>query len=665
MRAIGRHLVPAAIAALLVAAGPLGFSPRASAGLLEPDDTRAGKAALKAVEESRWRAARRHVARIRHPLAAKLIRFLALTGGDPGASFAEIKAFLEDNPDWPDRRLLRQRAEEAMTDATPAAAVLAWFDRFEPVSTSGRVRLGRALLAGGQKAEARSVLRDAWINGRFAKGAEKRFYRRYRGLLSLEDHMERLDRLLWDGRNWSSRRMLWKVKPDYRALGEARFLLRHMRGNVDRAIARVPAGLKDHPGLVYERLRWRRRKGRMLSALELLNAPPAELVRPEKWWTERAALARRALEEGLISTAYRVVRDHGLSDGAPFAEAEWLAGWIALRFLDDAKGALGHFTAMFEQVEFPVSRARAAYWCARAAAALDDPLTAGLWDHVAIRYPTTYYGQLSQARINPKGGVRLPSDPVITAAARRRFDDHELVRTVRMLGEMGGRQFMRPFIRRLNDPAEISEWRGLTAMLARAEGRPDLAIEVAKRAIRTGVHLLKAGYPKLELPEISNDTLRAPVEDALVLAVIRQESAFRPSARSRAGAQGLMQVLPRTAAQLAKRLKLPYSRRRLASDPGYNLRLGQAYLHEMIEHFDGSYVLALGAYNAGPTRVRHWIRLNGDPRDADVDVIDWIELIPFDETRNYVQRVMEGLQVYRALLAETEVALTIENDLER
>ncbi len=638
---------------------------QAHTDVLTPAETRAAKAVFKAIDGDDWKRARRLTARISDPLVVKIIRWLDFTRPNIDASFRDIADFIGDNPDWPFQKTLRRRAEEAMDAKTPTDDVLSWFRTDEPVSVDGQVRYGAALLAAGEKEKARAVLRKSWIDGNFGNRQERGFYKRYRALLTREDHVRRLDRLLWEGRYWPVRRMLHKVNPRQRALAEARLLLRKRLGNVDRAIARVPDDLKDHPGLVYERLRWRRRKGRDDSARELLVGLPRDVVHPEKWWTERAILVRRALQKGLISDAYVIAREHGLGHGADFAEAEWLAGWIALRFLEEGKAALDHFAAMFEAVRYPVSRARGAYWAGRAAHAMGEPELADSWYRTAARHPTAYYGQLAAARLRPGRGLELPPEPEPDASEVDAFEGHELARVVRILSQLDRRDELRPFVLGLGNAKDAPGWRAMTAVLARAHGRPDLAIAVAKKAGRAGRTLVQAAYPLLKTPALAGGSGKSAIEAPLVLAMVRQESAFDPRATSGAGARGLMQLLPHTAYTVARRLKVRYSRSRLTSDSRYNLRLGQAYIAGLVQKYDGSYVLALAAYNAGPSRTDKWMRNNGDPRDGSVDVIDWIEMIPFDETRNYIQRVLENLQVYRRRLADRDVALMLESDLRR
>jgi len=634
----------------------------ATAGLLTPSDSAAAKAAFKAIKEDDWKQARHRAARIKDPVTARLFDWIDLTRAGATVSFERITRFVADNPLWPKHSLLLRRAEEAISGNMSSQDVLKWFKDRQPASSVGRVHYGAALLASGQIEAARAALRAAWVEGNFTARQERRFYRRHRKHLTRQDHIDRLDRLIWRGRYWPARRMLWKVNSDWRALAEARLMLMRMNGNVDRAIERVPAALKDHPGLVFERLRWRRRKN-LDSAAELLDGVPAQLAYAEMWWHERSILARRALRKGHISKAYRLVKEHGLKEGPAYTEAEWLAGWIMLRFLNEHALAFRHFKAMFTASAYPISRARGAYWAARAAEKSDKGELAKLWYRSAAHYSTAYYGQLAAARLVPGGTITLPSEPQPSPKTIDAFAKHELVSAVKILDALGERKRLGPFILRLSELHETLGWQKQVAGLARTHHRPDLAIAVAKKASRAGSELVIAGYPTVALPPVQLGTLS--LEVPLVLAVVRQESAFRSEAQSSAGARGLMQLLPRTARSVAKDLKVKYVRSKLTDDPRFNLTLGQTYLANLLSKFEGSYVLALAAYNAGPTRARRWMRMHGNPRDKAVDAIDWIEMIPIEETRNYIQRVMEGVQVYRGRLNGMEVVLNLERDLKR
>ena len=618
----------------------------------ESDRMHAYRAAFASVQKENWRAAQRHAQRGDLPLADKVLLWYELKRPGSDAGFADIARFLGENPDWPGQRALRERAEAALVAEEDDALVLVWYGERPPLTVVGRIRYAEALLAGGREEEGAQALREAWIEGNFGRRQEKNFRKRYAEYLRPEDDLARLDRLVWEGRLNPARRLMTSVDRGYRALANARLALRHMKPGVDRAIELVPDELGSHPGLIYERLRWRREKGRPEQARELLWDRPAELMRLDLWWVERAKQVRAALALGHVSDAYRLASGHWQTDGAGYAEAEWLAGWIALRFLGDEAVALTHFERMYAGVTTPVSRARGAYWIARAAESLDRNEDARAAYQAAATHSTAYYGQLAAAELG-LGAPTFGDDSTLPdEAARNAFEAEEMVRTVRLLGALGAHSLIDPFVLRLDSLAESAGERALIAVLAAETTRPDLAVRIARRARRDGLVLAVTGYPIIDLPD-------GGPERALTLALIRQESAFDPGAISPSGARGLMQLMPGTARLMAKVVGLRYSARKLLADPGYNITLGSGYLDRVLDGFDGSYVLGLAGYNAGPGRVKKWMDAFGDPREGTVDIIDWVETIPYDETRNYVQRVLEGLQVYRWRLDRADAVLTI------
>ncbi len=632
--------------------------------ILSDADATLVRGALKAATKRQWRAVRSRAFRVQNPIAQKLITWRRLTGAGITPTFDEVEKFLIENPDWPRREHLVRRAEQALPLSWSPEQVVSWFGTREPLSALGAARLGAAEQAMGEREKGQARIRGAWIEGDFSRSQSRAFYKRFRKILEPADHLTRLDRLLWDGRHSQARRMLLLVHKSWQSLAQARIALRRRAGNVDTLIKRVPKALKSHPGLVFERLRWRRRKN-LDTALELAKTLDKELPRAEMWWEERAILTRRALRKGHVTDAYHIAKNNGLAPGgAAYAEAEWLSGWIALRFLKDHGTAFQHFERMHRAVKYPVSIARSAYWAGRAKETGGDKTSAVLWFEKAADHPLTYYGQLAYARLRPGQSLKLPSVADLSMNPMEAFDNHEIVQVIRILGGIAAHDLMQYFVQHLMTLSEDKQWWALTAKLARLNGRPDLSIRIANIADRNGKPLLRnEAFPVLTLPQLPKTATSAPPETSLTLALIRQESAFRSAARSHAGAQGLMQIMPATAKAVSRRLKLHYSRPQLINSSNYNMTLGQSYLGDLLREFRGSYVLALVSYNAGPHRARRWIKLYGDPRDPDVDAIDWVEIIPFDETRNYVQRVLENLQIYRFELSKKKVALGLEGDL--
>lgn len=640
---------------LLVSRTPFAVKPAAAydIGELSPEDFRLYRKAFELARNGHWKQAQRTASQAQEPLLHKVLLWLEY-GKAGGDGFETIADFIDRNPHWPRLETLKRRAEDALDDGVPAAVVLDWFRRHDPVSAQGAVRYAEALVASGADAEGTRRLREIWIEGTFSAGSERDFLKRHRGLLTETDHLARLDRLLWDGHTRSARRMLRRVDKGWQALAMARMALRRSAPGVDWAVAQVPDRLKDDPGLIYERLRWRLRKGKIDGALEMLMTAPDPPPHAEMWWRERAYLARMLLARGDVADAYLVAGRHGQGSGVGLAEGEWLAGWIALRFQGDHGTALNHFKTVYDSVSYPISRTRGAYWAGRAAEAMGDQAAARDWYRLAAAHPTVFYGQHAAARLGPDFGAALPDGPAISASEMEEFHARELVRVVRLLAEIGENRLVRAFVRHLSRIAETPAERILLARLAQNADRTDLAVWTARRASLAGVNLIDHGYPMLPLPAGQGP------DPALVHAVIRQESGFDPRAVSPIGARGLMQLMPSTARMVSHRLRARYSKHRLTADPDYNVTLGQAHLAALIEAFDGSYVMALAAYNAGPSRVKRWVETYGDPRRGSAEAaIDWIESIPLDETRNYVQRVLEGLFVYRLRFDQANIVVTM------
>ena len=589
------------------------------------------------------------------PLFDRVIRWLDMTRRDSPAGFAELDAFVTQHPDWPGQVALRRNAELAMPAGFGDRALPAWFAGRAPRTVVAALRLAEALERQGEADQSRELLRTTWVTGNFGQVQERAFRRRYRKLLSHEDEVARLDRLLWRGSASAARRQALRLGDAYARLADARLRLRDAKPGVDYAVKRVPKRFLRDPGFLYDRARWRQRKGRTAGVVELIDALPPAPPRSEKWWPLRRWAARRLLDDGGAQAAYRMAAGHGLEAGVGFAEGEWLAGWIALRFLKRPALAAGHFARLHDGVTGAISRARGAYWAGQAAAAQSQAAEAARWTGIAAEHGTTFYGQAARQSHGQPVPLALGSIDKPTAAARQRFEARDLVKVVRVLSEVEAPKLQDRFFAALRAGADQPADYHLIADLARAAGRPDQALRTAKKARRRDIWIADHLYPLPSLPPHAG----APdgLEPALVLALIRQESAFYSRATSRAGARGLMQLMPATAKQVAKGLNLQYRRAALTEDPAYNLRLGRSYLAQMLERFDGSVLLALAAYNAGPHRAAAWIRAYGDPRRPGVDPIDWAERIPFAETRNYVQRVLESRTVYRDLLSRADTAV--------
>ncbi len=656
-----RNALAAGAAALFLLAAPALLpplaAPAAAAGL-STQDIAIYRQAFKAAADDRDDEALRLAQQAREKLPAKVIRWMALaTPG--GGSFDEIAAFIRENGDWPNQGPLRRQAEAAMPLDLAEDRVLSWFNQHPPLTAEGFLRYADTLMATGSAERAIKLARERWVAATFGPTDEEAFLARYRAHLRPQDHKARIDRLLWERQEAAARRMLPFFDDAYDRLIEARIALDTDSKDAEAALARVPASLRNDPGLLFDRARHRRRKGDDAGALAILTQAPKDMGRPQSWWTERHILARRAIEKGDHNLAYGLVKGHGQTEGSGLADAEFLAGFLALRFLDNPSDAFNHFHKLYRSVSAPISKARGAYWCGRAAEALGEKAQAREWYARAAQYGTTFYGQLA-ARHTGAGRIALPAEPRVSNAEATAFERREVVRVTRMLAEIEGRtdEKVTAFLRRISLDSQAPADYVLAARLAREVGRRDLAVAAAKDAAQNEVFLVEAGYPTIDARPDSPEL-------ALVHAIIRQESTFNTAVVSSAGARGLMQLMPSTAQLVANKLGLKHTHAKLTSDPAYNVRLGSAYLSDMIDRFNGSYILAIASYNAGPNRVRQWLDSYGDPRTEAIDVIDWLELIPIYETRNYVQRVMEAMLVYRARIQGAKADLNLDKELRR
>lgn len=619
--------------------------------------------AFSAAEQQRWDEVRRALAIGTHPLANKILRWMMMLSPRGGVGFDEIAAFIRDNPRWPSPLPLQRRAEETLAEAADDGAVRAFFAARPPITPEGTARLALALRRAGEIEAAGTVAREFWRRAAMSEAQERAFLSRVAILLTAADHAARLDRMIWDGRIPDARRLFTLVDGDTRKLAEARIAFATRAGNAERLFEQVPQARRDDPALTFERARYLRRRGRDDEARTMFLAATMPAEQALQWKRERLAHVRRLAELGDAQGAYALARDHGLNEGADFAEAEFLAGWLALRRLNEPDTALPHFVRLYEGSQMPITRARGAYWAGRAREAAGNREEAAQWYRRAAAFPVAFYGQVALSRLNNGTRPEWPSVRPANDDERVAFEADELVQAARLLNQLGATSYLRTFVIRLAQHADSATRAAQAADLALEFGRNDIAVTIAKRAtmLLGGIVLPVQGWPIIDIAD------NGGVEPALVLSIIRQESAFETRAVSRAGARGLMQLMPTTARAVARRMGMmrEHTAARLIDEPIYNIRLGANHLGREIEAFGGSYVLAIAAYNAGGGRAVEWVRRNGDPRSETVDVIDWIESIPFDETRNYVQRVMENLMVYRWRLQPGASAGSIEAELRR
>lgn len=638
--------------------------------LLSPADMAATRDAYAEADRGNWSEAMRHMSAISDPAARKLILWSRFTSDDSSSTLADIVAFKEQNSNWPRQSTLALRAEQSLLIYPLSDSdTLNWFDKSKPQTGDGRLRYAHALLVTGRKDEAKAVIQQAWIENDFSAASQSAILKEFRPYLTTAIHQARLARLLADRHSSDAKTTAALIGQDAQALANARIELTSSRGNgATQALSKVPDYLRRDPGLLFDQARYERRRGNPENAIPLLvTAPnkPHGSFTPDGWWVERSIAARKALASGLYNDAYKIAAGNGLSEGGDFAEAEFMAGWIALQYLNKPDLAFGHFDTLAKGVSTPISKARAEYWSARAKSAAGKKDQAKAHYTSAATYPTTFYGQLSLAALATMGGngkMTLSQDPMLAKDDKKAFLDSELVRAARILNALDRQNqtwvFMLHMANTLEDPAQLAA----LSDLASGFGDAKLSLRIAKAASLRNIMLAQRAYPTSRMPQYT--PRGATVEKALVYGLSRQESEFDAAALSPAGARGLMQLMPTTARAVAKQVGLPYSKARL-TDPTYNATLGSAHLGDLVDSFDGSYIMSIAAYNAGSSRVNQWVAQYGDPRSSNVDAIDWMESIPFSETRNYVQRVMENLEVYRTRLSGKNEAIQINKDIKR
>jgi soluble lytic murein transglycosylase len=592
---------------------------------------------LTAVRADHWTEAQVAAARFADPVAEKLVLYLRLRA--PGAATAaEIADFMQRNPDWPAQAMLERRRQEAIATEPDDAAVLSQCSP-APTLAAAMLRCAEAIANAGRATDADALARQAWVNEIDSATGEAAFLRRWGGIASADDQWARFQRLAWLSDPAAAARQIARLTGSHHTAAEARLAAKRDDPQTESLVAVLPPALQVDPGLVLDRVRALRRADRDPEAAALMGRI-AESANVSEFWSERNVLARKLLHDGDAKTAYNIVTGHGQIADEQRAEADFFAGFIALRMLHDAATAEKHFRSLADSHSV-ITQSRAHYWLARTAAAGGRDARPEYAKSAA--WPTTFYGQLAALALGetPASLIAKLHDPGWTQDTALAFTGHEVLRAAAWLIAWGDPQRARVFLTRMDELAPIPAERALTAAFAAYAGMPDGAVFVARRMGRDGIALPHLGWPMPYNPA-------APPDPAFSLGIMRQESSFDVGAVSPSGARGLMQLMPPTASAVAKELGILASVPTLTVDASHNIRLGTAYLQEVLTRFDSCLPLAAAAYNAGPHRVVQWLADNGDPRIGPVDMVDWIELIPVGETRNYVQRVTENVVMYRA-----------------
>ena len=617
------------------------------------------KKSIQEFEKGRWTNALKLSQKAKDKSIHNFIqwKYLLTTGNQ--ASFYDYQSFIKRNENYPRINRIRYLGEHKLsTNKISPRKIINWFGTSEPLSGYGKLILGESLIATGNIKKGKNLIKEGWITADLNRSNMKFFRKKYKKYLDTEDYIKRADYLAWENKYWDLKRMLRYLPKDYQLLYNARQILMSKSYGVDQAIKNVPKKLKNDAGLNYDRLKWRRKRGRVDDSLEILlkiKNNKDYLVRPDKWWKERAIIARSLIYKKKYELAYKISSKHSLEEGPEFAEAEWMSGWIALSFLNDPILAIDHFNNFYQNVGYPISLSRGAFWLGKAYEKIGDEGKSYKWYEEATKYLTTYYGQLAHLKIKPNQKFKLDEQIKVNEEYKKYFNKKELVKIVYLLDELNKDKYTKHILRHLANDNIINGSEILAADLATNISRYDFAIQLSKFASYQKRFHNDFNYPIISTPKYINN--RKIPESSLILSIIRQESEFDMTANSHAGAKGLMQIMPYTAKLVSKQAKLPYSKSRLTSDPEYNINLGSHYIAGLLLNYEGSYPFAIAAYNAGPKRVKYWKKINKNPQKNEIDYIDWIELIKFKETRNYVQRVLENYNVYRYILEKKEIKM--------
>lgn len=632
---------------------------------LSDKDFEITKVVFDYVDRKQWRLALSDAQKVQDKAIYTLVNWMYLIEPQSGASFNEYQTFIKNHKDWPRINRIKYLAEHKINfDNNSPSSIIEYFSNNPPLSGFGRLRLAEAFLENNQTEKAKNLVKDGFKDAELSKNDLKYFSKIFKKFLTHQDYVLRADYFAYEAKYKDLKDTIEYLNPDYQKLYNARAALFTKR-SADNLISQIPQSLKEDPGLIYDRIKWRRKKARFDDALTLMNQSASDsLMRNQYLAKERLSVGRDKISDKEYKVAYDILKDHRLNEGADYAEIEWHLGWIALSFTNQTDAALSHFLKMNAAVTYPISKARAAYWIGRTYKKLGQASQANSWFRTGSQYGTTFYGQLSHIELNERR---------FSINNNFKFDENKYeefkknnpqAKSVVVLKELNRTKYTKDILRHLGDPEQNRTFEeiSMAGVLAQEIERLDFAIQIAKNASYKNLNFLEISYPRIEVPkQVKSQKI---LDSSVILALIRQESEFDTSANSKVGAKGLMQIMPATARLLSKVTNTDFSREKLTKDKDYNLALGSYYISDLDDSF-GSHYLAFAAYNAGPHRVEKWIKTYGDPRRKQIDAIDFIELIPFHETRNYVQRVSENINVYEYLSDPGNATNKIEKILYR
>ena len=595
----------------------------------------------------------------RDQAAIKLVELIYLRDHPNEAGYGRIMEFLNAAPKWPLTDALMKRAERSLyANHEPTEMILQHFAKRQPLTAEGALALARARFATGDAAGGAAMVRQAWYNPDVDATLEKSIAEEFKSVLTAGDIRTRMWKSIFAQQGNAAVRLAGRLGGDERAAAlTAQALLRNQPG-ASKLYSGLSAAMRGQMAVKYALARYYRKHEAWDSARAVLLSVPgnaAAMGDPQAWWEERRIAIRHSVgpnHRDAYKAAYQMAAANGLT-GNDAIEGEFLAGWVALRSLKDPVRALGHFQKLDSVADSRTEKARAKYWLGRAYAALKRPADAKSAFREAAQYSTIYYGQLAREQLGMGAVPEEISSGTPSPGAMAKINDDDAVRAFEMVAKAGSKKdlymFLWSFAQRFNTADEMNA----AASVAWDVGGPTMAVRLAKAAGARDIDIDAWSYPIRALPDWKQ--IGKPVEKALVFGLSRQESEFNPDAGSSVGAQGLMQIMPATARLIARQYGLSYHNGILTGDPSYNVKLGAAHLGDLIDSFGGSYVLTLVAYNAGPRRSSQWVAEYGDLRDGSNDPVDWVESIPFNETRQYVQKVLQNVHVYRSRLAPSTV----------
>ena len=598
--------------------------------------------------------------------AVKLVELLYLRDHGAQAGYSRIMAFLHAAPKWPLTETLMKRAEQALYENNQDAnTTLQHFSIKSPVTPFGMVALARAHYANGDSEHGHKWLKAAWLNAGTTADTETRIEQEFGNQISTADYRKRMWRLVFSQESSGALRIGKKLGGDYSRAASVAQMLHGGTSGADQKYAGLSGAMKNELAMRFALARFYRRQEKFDKARSILVSMPSDPTQigdVEAVWGERRIIIRRSVgrnHANVWNAAYQMSRDHGIKSGDSAVEGEFLAGWIALRYLRKPDVALEHFAKLQKLAPSRTEKARAAYWLGRTSLAMGDKAEARTYFGKAANHSTVYYGQLARELIGLGDKPEEISGGQVSNAAIARVQQDEVVQAMKIMAKASTKNLTNIFLWSLANRFDTEEEMNAVAAEVQNTAGTSWSLRLAKAASQRGIDIDTWSYPVRGLPSWSQ--VGKPIEKSMVFALSRQESEFDPNAGSSVGAQGLMQLMPGTAKLIARQYRLPYADSKLKGDPSYNVKLGAAHLADLVDDFGGSYIMTLVGYNAGPRRAREWVEEFGDPRGGQVDPVDWVECIPFEETRQYVQKVMQNLHVYRSRLApETVRAMTMD-----